>query len=245
MMDLVCVGPYKIAYRLQRSDRRKSIGIRVLSQAEVVVYAPRDLDEARIHEIVQRKSSWIIRRFEHISAVRKAFPEREFASGEQILYLGRTLRLAVRKNNRVILNQPILDGKRLVISVGRELSGKERAEAVSYRLREWYRKNAEKVIGQRVRRYGKLLGCLPREVLVKDQKTRWGSCSAKGSIRFNWRIVMAPLSVVDYVVVHEMSHLLIKDHSKEFWRQVSLIFFDYKERREWLKEHAYWLKFSF
>jgi hypothetical protein len=217
----------------------------VLSQAEVVVYAPRSIDEARIREIVKRKSSWIIRRFERISAVRKTFPEREFVSGEQILYLGRTLRLAVREYNRVSLNPPVLDGKRLVVSVERDLSGKERTEAVACRLREWYLKNAERVILDRVKRYGKLLGCKPREVIVKEQKSRWGSCSTKGSIRFNWRIVMAPLSVLDYVVVHEMCHLLVKDHSKEFWRQVSLIFFDYKERREWLKQHAYWLKLSF
>jgi predicted metal-dependent hydrolase len=244
-MDLVCVGRCKIAYRLQRSDRRKSIAIRVLSQAEVLVYAPQALDEARIHEIVQRKSSWIIRRLERISSVRKAFPEREFVSGEQILYLGRTLRLSVRQNSRVPLNSPVLDGKRLVVSVGRDLSGKERAEAVACRLREWYLENAGKVIRERAKRYGRLLGCKPREVIVKEQKSRWGSCSTTGAIRFNWRIVMAPLSVLDFVVVHEMCHLLVKDHSKEFWRQVSLIFFDYKERREWLKQHAYWLKFSF
>jgi predicted metal-dependent hydrolase len=244
-MDRVRVGPHEIAYRLQRRDRSTSIGIRVLSQAEVVVYAPRNIDEARIREIVKGKAPWIIRRFESIAAARKAFPDREFVSGEQILYLGRTFRLVVRKTNRVLRDRPSLDGKRLIIAIEPDLNEKDRKDAVIRRFRSWYLENAERVIKERVKRYAKLMGCKPREVIVKDQKNRWGSCSAKGSIRFNWRIVMAPLSVVDYVVVHEMCHLLVKDHSKDFWRQVSLVFFDYKERREWLKTHAYWLKLSF
>jgi predicted metal-dependent hydrolase len=134
-MDRVRVGPYEIAYRLQPRSRRNSIGIRVLSQAEVVVYAPQSIDEARIRDIVKRKVPWIIRRFESIAAARKAFPDREFVSGEQVLYLGRTFRLVVRKTNRVIRDRPSLDGKRLVITIEPDLDEMDRKEAVVRRLR--------------------------------------------------------------------------------------------------------------
>ncbi|MEE8381899.1 MAG: M48 family metallopeptidase [Thermodesulfobacteriota bacterium] len=97
-------------------------------------------------------------------------------------------------------------------------------------------------IEQRVKRYGKRLGVLPRDIKIKDQKKRWGSCSNNGILRFNWRISMAPVSIIDYIVVHELCHLKIKSHSPDFWKLVSLALPDYQERREWLKTNTPLLK---
>jgi predicted metal-dependent hydrolase len=99
----------------------------------------------------------------------------------------------------------------------------------------WYQEHAIVRLRQKVKRYAKQMGISPASVGVKGYKSRWGSCHSDGRIYFNWRIIVAPHSVVDYVVVHELCHLLQHDHSKKFWKRVCRVLPDYEERKAWLK----------
>jgi len=103
---------------------------------------------------------------------------------------------------------------------------------------KWYRKEAEKIILQRVEKYRYKFKISPGNIKVKEQKRRWGTCTSKGNIYFNWRIIMAPLNVIDYVIVHEFSHLAYHNHSVKFWNYVGSIMPDYKERKKWLGENG-------
>src|SRR5690606_2555985 len=112
---------------------------------------------------------------------------------------------------------------------------KDRKQFVKETLILWYKKRFSDIAYERIKKYSSQIGSSPNKVAVKEQKTRWGSCSSKGNINLNWRLAMAPISIIDYVIVHELCHLKVMNHSKEFWKQVELILPDYIERREWLK----------
>jgi hypothetical protein len=105
-------------------------------------------------------------------------------------------------------------------------------------MERWYRKETEKVILERIEYYKTKFSTGPAKIKIKEQKRRWGSCSSRGSIYFNWRIIMAPPLVIDYVIVHEMSHLIYRNHSPKFWKQVESILPDYKVHKKWLRDHG-------
>lgn len=121
--------------------------------------------------------------------------------------------------------------------VNLDFDANEKRDIIKDALIKWYFALAIKIINRRVNRYSRLLDLFPKEVIIKDQKKRWGSCSSSGILRFNWRIVMAPISIVDYVIVHEMCHLRIKNHSSDFWKLVSVALPDYQRRKDWLKNN--------
>ncbi|MEK7463508.1 MAG: SprT family zinc-dependent metalloprotease [Patescibacteria group bacterium] len=101
----------------------------------------------------------------------------------------------------------------------------------------WYRKQAREILTQRMEHWSKLSGWQFKSMSINGARTRWGSCGPKNSINFSWRLVMAPMHVVDYVVVHELAHTVVKNHSRKFWEAVAGVMPDYKERRKWLREN--------
>jgi predicted metal-dependent hydrolase len=106
-------------------------------------------------------------------------------------------------------------------------------------IKKWYTEHAMKVIKERVDCYSRTTGIYCKSVKISNARRRWGSCGPKGSLNFTWRLVMAPIEVIDYVVVHELAHILVRNHSKVFWAKVRAIMPDYEERRKWLRENRY------
>jgi predicted metal-dependent hydrolase len=121
------------------------------------------------------------------------------------------------------------------LTVPSTLDGSERAAATRKAIRKWYEKRAVERMRSRVEKWVRTIGASPARVLTRDQRSRWGSCSPNGTLRFNWRIVMAEPALIDYVVVHELAHLVVRTHSAEFWQQVARVMPDYKLRRARLK----------
>ncbi len=154
--------------------------------------------------------------------------------GEEIFFKGRTLFLLVVKEER-LSSKVELNGDRLIIRINQALEEDASAREIERRLRVWLRKTAKETILGKLDYYKKQLAVEFNEVRVKEQKTRWGSCSQKGNLNFNWRLVSAPEEVIDYVVVHELCHLVHMNHSKNFWSLVGNILPDYKQLRKWLK----------
>ena len=212
-----------------RTDRKKSASIQ-LEGEKVQVRVPKTLSDVRIHDLIHKRSPWIKKKFKEAELGPSSRPK-EYVSGETFSYLGRHYRLKVIHGSTTTIK---LKGACLEAHVPN--THKDRQKAVQSLLRDWYREHALKRLQEKSKRFSKVIGVEPVSVSIKDYKARWGSCSVKGDISFNWRIIIAPHAIVDYVVVHELCHLLEHNHSARFWKHVERNIPDYRERREWLKQ---------
>ncbi len=210
-----------------RTNRIKTADVRV-EEGAVSVVVPKELETERISQILDDKRQWVRNK---IHLHRDAFPvnAKDYVSGESFSYLGRNYRLKV---NRGHFKPVKLIQGRLVVTVPK---GKEQPHMIRNALVRWYKHHAELKLQEKTMRYAAIIGVEPTGVGIKSFKSRWGSCSAKGRIDFNWKIIMAPNRMVDYVVVHELCHLKHHDHSRKFWKCVESVIPDCLEIKEWLK----------
>jgi predicted metal-dependent hydrolase len=160
---------------------------------------------------------------------------REFVSGESYSYLGRHYRLKIERSADTAKPFASLRGAFLTVLLPGGDVAEDRRVLVKRAVVSWYRRHAERRLAERVSIYTKRAGVRPPPVFVREQEKRWGSCNRKGELRFNWRVIMAPVSLVDYVVAHEVCHLMVRDHSKRFWKLLRTILPDYEARRTRLR----------
>jgi predicted metal-dependent hydrolase len=223
----------KIYYTLTRT-KRKTIGIIIDRNGEVKIHAPYRASNSQICEVVRKKADWIERKVNEIKARNSKLICRQFVSGEKILYLGREYTLEILEKDsgkpEVLVRE---DTVSVCISPG--LPGEDRKQAVKEALTKWYRQRFSEIVNERVEKYSLQLKAAPCKVAIKDQKTMWGSCSKKGNINLNWKLVMAPVEIIDYVIVHELCHLKVMNHSKEFWNLVASTLPNFHESKNWLK----------
>lgn len=213
-----------------RTSRRKTADIRV-EEGAVSVVVPLNTSVERVDQLLLAKRSWIK---EKMALQREMAPvsNRQFVSGEAFPYLGRNYRLNVQRG--LFTPVKLLQG-RLVVQTPK---GSDQPHLIRNALVRWYKRQAEQKIREKVTRYAPLVGVKPSSVNIKTFKARWGSCTAKGGLEFNWKIMMATNRMVDYVVVHELCHLIHHDHSPEFWHEVARVMPDYQQCREWLRESS-------
>lgn len=230
-------GASQLTYRLRRSDRKKTVSIAVDPREGVLVTAPQDADTERVHRIVARKAGWIAEKLRHLQDIYGDANPQEFVSGESFPYLGRHYRLKVIPYPRASTSLRLLRG-RFEVTVALRLSGTARSTAIRTELCRWYQDHATQRVPERAALLAPRLGIIPPSILIRDQQKRWASCDRKGRIRVNWRIVMAPMSLVDYVVAHELCHLIRPDHSLAFWKLLRTVLPDYEERRERLRREG-------
>ena len=215
---------------IQHSSRRKTAEL-FIDHGQIRIVVPSSLDEQRIRRILESKKDWIRQKLRVQSEF--LLPKgKEYVSGESFTYLGKNYRLKVSQTG---FSEVKLRSGRLEVGVDRGLTGSEREKTVRESLLRWYRVRAEDRLQEKTARYAKILGVVQQSVRIGDFKSRWGSCSVRGDISFNWRIIVAPHRIVDYVVVHELSHLVKHDHSEKFWKTIERVLPDYRERKEWLK----------
>ncbi len=237
-MEHIKYGNRKIRFNIKRGRRKKTVALQIQPNLSVVVLSPHFLDKARIKEIVQKRARWIIQKQEKIKKINAEMPKKEFVSGESFPYLGREYRLKVIKSKNEKCCPCRLMSGRFHIEINIKFTGRGASRIVREKMREWYIERAKEKISERLQRYARLVGRTPQKIIIRNQEKRWGSCSHSGVLRFNWKVIMAPLSVVDYVIAHELCHLLIKNHSEKFWSKLSSIVPDYKKKRQWLKENS-------
>jgi predicted metal-dependent hydrolase len=221
-------GNTTINYQVQRSERRKTVSIGVDHQG-VTLTAPSETDSSHLQQLVYSRGPWIIRKQSNLrDSAQVVSSERRFVSGEEVRYLGRQYRLKRIPNTQKVR----LYGRFL------EIPDLENIPLLRSLIVEWFCLRAEERLPERVQLYSRRLGVSVPPIFVRDQQSRWGSCNAKGELRFNWRIIMAPMSLVDYVVAHELCHLEHLDHSSSFWKRLRQIMPDYRKRRDRLAELA-------
>lgn len=222
-----------IEYTLRRSRRRKKTVQISVSDGAVVVSAPMRTPNREIQDIVKKRGGWILAKLETESQGPLPLG---LVSGDRLPYLGRELPLAVEEAG-VRRPSVCLDTDRFVVVAPGGLGGEERRESVRTALVAWYRAQAIQLLTDSVSRWLSAMGRteMPR-VLVREQKTRWGSCSADGTLRFSWRLAMVEQELIDSVAVHELAHLEVMNHSTAFWDVVLRAMPDAKERRKRLAE---------
>lgn len=153
----------------------------------------------------------------------------------------KTIAISIDPDQKILVKAPVQISHDEIQKIVEKKAGwivKKRKELAKYQAQTEPQEQAGQWICQRAEHYNEELREPVNRICIKDQKSRWGSCSSKRNLNFNWRIIMAPPEVADYVVVHEMCHLRHLNHSPEFWKEVAGILPDYKERRKWLREHG-------
>lgn len=226
-------GDATIEYEIHRSQRRRKTVQITMDGGRVLVAAPVDTSASNLEAIVHKRAPWILRRSPELSL---HVPRKRFVSGETLPYLGRNVRLIVESAD-VPSTQVRFDHWCFRIAVPIALDETRRYEEIRKVVVQWYRKRASRRLPQTVELWRKRMG-LPGapEVLVRDQRQRWGSCAPDGTLRFNWRVVMLTPALIDYVVIHELTHLRVNGHSREFWGLISNTMPDAQLRRRRLRE---------
>ncbi|MBI4970555.1 MAG: M48 family metallopeptidase [Candidatus Omnitrophica bacterium] len=206
------------------------------TDSSIAITVPAPLNDEVIKKVIRKKARWILGKQRYFFEIRARFPIKEFVSGEEILFLGKRFRLKVAANGS---NPEIRrEGRKLYVGLNHTTCLNQKKDEVKGLLTDWYQSQADEIIRTRVSRFSSKVGVHPKVIKVKNQEKRWGSCSKSGVLRFNWKIIMAPVSIVDYVSVHELCHLKFQNHSPAFWKLVSSVLPDYQERREWLRKNA-------
>jgi predicted metal-dependent hydrolase len=208
-------------------SNRKTFSLEIKPDGQLIVRAPRAASMALIESMVANKEDWITKTKGRLARQYPQIRPKSFIPGETFYYLGEKypLRLTDRKNPLLDLDGEFLLAK----------GAQARAKALFI---EWYREETRRITDDIVQKYIHQYHFRVNKVRITSARTRWGSCSTKNNLNFTYRLSMAPLDVIDYVVVHELVHLKIRNHSKKFWNNLEAIKPGYKVNRKWLREHG-------
>ncbi len=230
---LVNLAGREVAYSLTISHKAKNLRLMVDREKGLEVVIPAYFSTDLVEPILIKKQKWILGKLAYFEQLKQR------QNGRRVLYRGREYEVEIRVVKGAAGTVQVEEEKLLLlVPAGAESS----AAAV---LESWFRAMARLLINQRVRVVNQELNLDFNRVFIRGQKTRWGSCSRLKNLNFNWRLVMAPLQVIDYIVAHELMHLIQPDHSKNFWSLVEGVCPDYKECRKWLKSNGHRLNFWF
>ncbi len=227
-------GP--LSFSLRKSYRR-SISISVQLNGAVQVSAPFSFSEKKVFDLIHKKIEWITKKIAEFRLLKQKLT-RVYDSDQEFLFLGEKWNLIVHEENIKRAKIDLID-RSWVVVVPKGLDPEKKQMCVKAKLFDWYRKKAQEIIVARVGHYAAKLNVEPSKIIVKTQKRMWGVCHHHSrKIYFNWQIVLSPLIVIDYVVIHELCHLIHANHSKRFWNKVQSIMPDYKIHQKWLKDNA-------
>lgn len=216
-----------------RTPRKYSTSIQIIN-GKVRVRVPKNLANHQIEKLITKRSAWI-RENLRLHAEMTPHNQKEYVNGEKFAYLGRNYSLKIDStdsNGEVKLKTGCLQ-----VLIPQHHIGDKKTAVLGY-LEHWYRQKAWQRLTEKTQIYVKKLQVQPKSVQVRSYKARWGSCSVAGDISYNWRIIMAPQRIVDYVVVHELCHILEHNHSPRFWQHVENQMPDFREHKEWLKQNS-------
>ncbi|WLD27852.1 hypothetical protein CDIFMA2_17340 [Clostridioides difficile] len=221
---------------------RKNICIKIDSFGKVIVISPPKVSKKTIRDIILKKGDWILKKSSEYKDREEVYRERTFMTGDKFLYLGEeycliineTLEACVKKSNCKIN----IDESKIIVQ-----TNDTSKDFIKKSLKYWYKKESQRIVSERID-YLKsncdiMKQLTPVNVKVKEQKSRWGSCTSQKNIYINSKISMARLDVIDYIIIHEFSHLLHMNHSKKFYDLVKNIMPDYKDKENWLKKNGY------
>jgi predicted metal-dependent hydrolase len=227
---------------VRRRPYRRTVGVTLRLNGQIQVSAPACTSLAQIHQFLTAHQDWIERTLGKYQTLRQAHPQKTYARGERFPFLGEKLVLDYQqgRGERWGIRR---EGERLVIDVpaGKWASfAPEQAHIeLAPLVARFFEASGRQILSERLKVYSARMQLAPTGVSFRSQKTRWGSCSGNGRISLNWRLVFAPLEVVDYVVAHELAHLRHHNHSAAFWALVATQIPEPLRCRRWLRDHLY------
>lgn len=218
-----------IKYTLVRS-RRKTASIYIERDGKVSVLVPEKLTTRQVEDLLESKRKWIYQSLAEWQDLNANRIQRDYVNGEGFLYLGRSYRLKLVSD----LTEPLMlkDGYFCLRSTKGSVPDADAA------FKEFYRSKGTTKIPARVEYFQSKMGVQPRSIKLMDLKNRWASCTASGNLNFHWKCMMAPLTIIDYIVVHELAHLIHPNHTAAFWNEVDKVLPDFQERKSWLRDNG-------
>lgn len=211
----------------------------IVTLGKVEVVAPPKAAEHRIHQFVQAKQQWIIQTLAKIEAHslhHKSLAPAVYGHGAEVPYQGASYKLAVRPSK--LKRIKIEFAEQFIAHVPEALMIEEHSAAIKDALIRWMKKQSKTQVEHWVKQHAERKQLFPQTIKIKTQKSRWGSCGIHNDININWLLIIAPPEILEYVVVHELCHIKIRNHSAHFWALVGEHLPDYQQRRQWLKKHG-------
>ncbi|CAH1057821.1 hypothetical protein PAECIP111894_03994 [Paenibacillus pseudetheri] len=203
-----------IEFNVQYGNGKK-ISIHIDSSGRITLKAPKKTSEETIKSVVERNGKLIVEKLQSIEANRETPKLKEYEEEGEFLYLGKYYSL-----------QELIETKDL------------NEEELKLKLKKFYFASCKKIVGERINKYQTQLRVKPKTIDIVESRTKWGSCSSDKKLTFNYRLAMAPVEVIDYVIIHELCHLLHMNHDRSFWRKVGSLMPDYKEKEEYLARYG-------
>lgn len=231
----------ELKLKLERVPRMRGFKISILPNSTVVVRLGKLESVSKIHGFLDKNQDWLKKCLEKTNLVQSQYPQLCFVEGEAYRFLGENYFLKYEKTDKKIsveIKKPYM-----TIKVPEKLWRNDFSNYPHPQFRKqilkFYETAAERVLPKRVKELSELTGLRPTRISLRKQRTLWGSCSPSGSIQLNWKLISAPINVIDYVIIHELAHLKHPNHSKRFWNEVAVYCPYYKQIKLWLKKHYY------
>jgi predicted metal-dependent hydrolase len=217
---------------ITRTKRKKTISI-LIKDGNVEVKAPFNLKQNEIDGFILKKEKWIKNKILLQKKI-KQLPKKKFIDGEVFKFLGKDLILKININD--VIRTYI---KNDYICLDLKNNSKNNKEKIKKELELFYRSFSEKILKEKTFIEAKKMNLKLEKIKVRSYKNRWGSCSSNGDISYNWKLIMAPEKIINYVIIHELCHLIHFNHSRDYWKEVSKKLPNYRESKEWLKSNQY------
>lgn len=217
-----------LIFEVRQSARRKTLEIIVDREGDLVLAAPKNTHEDLLKDFVREKKFWIYQKLAQKAELQKPRPRKEYVNGEGFLYLGRSYRLKLVENQQAPLK----------LTAGRFCLRKDLQPEARSHFIHWYSTKAQIYLNDKVQALAARMSVDPAGVKIQGLGYRWGSCSRGNRLYFNWKTILLPREIVEYVVVHELTHLHEPHHTSEFWKRVERVMPDYERRKDWLAKNG-------
>ena len=209
-------------------SKRKTLSLTINENAELIIRAPKRLSIEKIQDFINEKENWINRKKRLIENQIKDVT----SNHNKLLYLGNLFPINVEQNA----------SKELFFTGEEFIANSIEPDSLSLSIKKWYKNKFKEIALPRVAYFANKHNLMVNQVRIKNKKTMWGSCSSKNNINLNYLLLMAPMGVIDYVIVHELVHTIHRNHSTDFWDSVESIMPEFQEHKRWLKKNGYKLR---
>ena len=230
--EIIDIGNVDLEIQIERTNRKRTIALQVKNN-KLIIKTPRNVSKKTLVDLIKKKQHWIKQRA-IMNFEEQNLKNREFIDNDKFYFRGDEYHLSLILGRKEAVK---IEGGLLLVSYVDDKS--IRRGTIKRILEDWYLQESTKILKARTEELAQQMRVQPFEITVKNYNSKWGSCTANNKISYNWRIIMAPDYIIDYLIVHELSHIIEPNHSKNFWYQVENYCKDFQKKRKWLRENGH------